>query len=154
MRPRQTGMREKRVALVVAILFLLGACGEPSGSVGASPDDPVTSTPSPSAPGGGDKGAQRVEPRSGLVDVSARPFEKAKVLDGGNAVDIFFYSGIEDCYGLDHVEVGYRHKSVVVTLYEGRVPEAEVCIEIAVEKVTRVELDEPLGDRRIVDGAK
>jgi hypothetical protein len=136
------------------IVFLLGACGEPGGSVAGSPDDPITSSPDPTASSPSDGGPQRVEPRDGLVDIAPRPFEKGKVLDDGTAVDVFFYSGIEECYGLDRVGVEYRRKSIVVTLFEGRVPEAEVCIEIAVEKVTRVLLEEPVGHRHIVDGAK
>lgn len=36
---------------------------------------------------------------------------------------------------------------------EGRVPEAEACIEIAVFKGIEATLDAPLGDREVVDGA-
>lgn len=91
-------------------------------------------------------------PRTGLVDVRAIRWDRHKAVGGGDAVDVFFWHGIEECYGVDRVEVEYRQDEVEVTLFEGRNPEAEVCIEMAVRKVVRVALDEPLGDRKVVDG--
>lgn len=64
-----------------------------------------------------------------------------------------FYGGIEACEGLDRVEVDYEPRRIVVTLFVGRVPTAEACIEIAVLKATRVQLDEPVAGREVVDGA-
>jgi hypothetical protein len=49
--------------------------------------------------------------------------------------------------------VKYRPREIVVTVFTGRVPSAQVCIEVAVLKVTKVRLDEPIRGRRIVDGA-
>jgi hypothetical protein len=87
-----------------------------------------------------------------LVDVTPQPWDKAKVFDP-RTVEIRFYSGIEECYGVDRVDVDYRKRSVVIAVYTGRVPAAEVCIEIAVLKAVRVDLAEPLDGRRLVDGA-
>jgi hypothetical protein len=94
-----------------------------------------------------------VEPRTGLVDVRPQPWDKARVLDS-RTVEVRFYGGVEECYGVARVDVDYRKRSVVITLYSGRVPAAEVCIEIAVLKAVRVDLDEPLAGRRVVDGAE
>lgn len=81
-----------------------------------------------------------------------QPWEKAKDL-GGRTVEVRFWNGVEACYGLSRVDVDYRRKAVVITLHTGRVPTAEACIEIAVLKVVRLELAEPLAGRRLVDGA-
>jgi len=139
-------------ALVIAGL-LLGACADPSAGPGSQPPDtPVTSNPSP----GGSiptPTAKRVRPRADLVDVRPVPWEKVDVLDQ-STLDVQFYNGVEECYGLDRVEVEYSEDAVTVTVYVGRVPGARVCIEIAELKVTKVNLDEPLNGRKILDGAE
>jgi hypothetical protein len=74
--------------------------------------------------------------------------------DDGRTVAIDFVSGIEPCYVLDHVDVTYGEDRVTITLHEGSDPDAGdvACIDIGVYKRTIVVLDEPLGDRTIVDG--
>ena len=143
-------MNRKLPAL--AMVLLLGvACGEASEPPAASdPDAPVTSSPGTDRPGRG--GPQRVETSHGLVDVRPTTFDRWKRLDGGRALDLFFWSGVEECYGVDRVEVEYFKKIVSVTIFEGRRPEAEVCIEMAVRKVVRIQLEEPLGGRTVADG--
>jgi hypothetical protein len=142
----------KRTALLLAVLSILGvACGSAGETpAGADTDTSVSSTPGDSAPSDG--GPQRVEPRDGLVDDRATTFDRFRLRDGGRAVDLFFWSGIEECYGVDHVAVEYRKDVVKITLFEGRDPAAETCIELAVRKVVRVALDERVGGRRVVDG--
>ena len=95
-----------------------------------------------------------VGPRPGMVNVTARPFDSATVGDDGRTVTIDFWSGVEPCYVLDHVDVAYGG-AVVITLFEGAEPmdEPVACIEIAELKRVIITLDEPLGDRPIVDGA-
>lgn len=155
------------------VLVLTAACGAPSGSSdpgagidtpaespdapvgcydpGAPPEDPGGLSPCPDlAP---TEGPQRLEPRGDLVDVAPHPWERAEAGDDGRSLDIVFWGGVEDCYGVDRVEVDEGRRRVVVTLYTGRVPSAEVCIELAVEQYVEVRLEDPVGDRRIVDGA-
>lgn len=67
-------------------------------------------------------------------------------------MDLLFWSGVEECYGVDHIDIDYRDKLVEITLYEGREPTAETCIELAVRKIVRVELDERVGNRTVIDG--
>jgi hypothetical protein len=64
-----------------------------------------------------------------------------------------FYGGVEECNGLDHVDVKYGADEITVTLFEGRVPTAEVCIDIAMLKAVRISLREPVAGRKVVDGA-
>jgi hypothetical protein len=89
-----------------------------------------------------------------MTNVYARMFDSATVSDDGRTVTIDFWSGVEPCYVLDHVDVAYGG-AVIITLFEGTAPTDEpvACIEIAVAKRVVITLDEPLGDRPIIDGA-
>jgi hypothetical protein len=134
-----------------------GECGEKVS--GAGPDATVSYTP---CPGDDDpvvtdpyKGAQRVEPMPGMSDVYPRAFDKADIGDDGRTLTVFFWSGVEPCYVLDHVDVDYGPSAITVTLFEGHDASAGdvACIEIALVKKVVVQLDEPVGDRLVVDGA-
>jgi hypothetical protein len=139
----------------VVALSLTRGCGGLGGDAvppgAAPPDAPVTSSPVPDTPIPSPT-PRIVEPRDGLVDVRPQVWDEAEPLEG-RTVLLSFYGGVEECYGVDRVEVDYRAQTVVLTLYTGRVPGADVCIEIAEYQAVEVHLDEPLGDRRVVDGA-
>jgi hypothetical protein len=134
-----------------------GDCGEKVSGTG--PDATVSYT---SCPGDDDPamtnpydGARKVDPTPGMSDVYPRAFDKAVVGDDGRTLTIFFWSGVEPCYVLDHVDVTYGPGAITVTLFEGHDATAGdvACIEIALIKKVVVQLDEPVGDRRVVDGA-
>lgn len=110
-------------------------------------DDPVVTDPS--------HGAQKVEPTPGMSDVYPRAFDKTVVGEDGRTLTIFFWSGVEPCYVLDHVDTDYGPGAITVTLFEGHDASAGdvACIEIALLKKVVVQLEQPVGDRRIVDGA-
>jgi hypothetical protein len=139
-------------ASLVAVALLTSCAGlREDGAAAPGPDTPVSSTPdpgnTPTKPT-----PQLVEPRSGMVDIRPQSWDEARVLDQ-RTVEVRFYGGVEECYGLARVDVDYRERSVVITLHTGRVSTAEVCIELAVLKAVRVNLTEPLAGRRVVDGA-
>ena len=146
------------VASLVA-LVLLAACGsEPSitpGSGAKDPDTPVTSGPGTTEPPA-KAGPTRVRPKPGMEDVRPVGWEKVKKAKSGRSLDVIYWSGVEPCYVLDRVDVEYGTKTVIVTLYEGHNPADKdtACIDIALQKVVKVKLDEPLDGRRIVDGAR
>lgn len=119
----------------------------PAGPDTAVSDSPSTVTPPPSGP-------QVVTPRAGMDNVRATQWQAATPAADGRSVRIEFTSGIEPCYVLDRVDVRYG-TDIVITLYQGNDPKAKdvACAEIAVPKVVDVALDEPIGSRRIVDGA-
>ena len=102
-----------------------------------------------------DPGPQIVEPTPGMADVYPRIFDTATVANDGVTVTIDFVSGVEPCYVLDRVDVGYDTDTVTITLFEGHDPTAGdvACIEIGVFKRVVITLDEPVGGRAIVDGA-
>jgi hypothetical protein len=137
---------------LLVTLLALSACAERAEpGAGSDPDQPVTNPPVTTVPNPGPTTLE-VEPREGLVDVVPHIWDKAEPLDS-TTVRVEFYGGVEECEGLDRVEVEETKDTVTITLYIGRVPSAEVCIEIALLKATTVELDSPLGGREIVDGA-
>ena len=144
-------LRIKAVALAAAVAAFGFAC-TPGEVTSGTPDDPVTGTPvaGRTEPGG----ALRVVSRLGLEDPRPIPWDRYKEVDGGIALDLFFWSGPDECYAVDHYEVVYTKKTVEVTLFEGRDPDAETCIELAVRKVFRVDFGERVGDRKVVDGSK
>jgi hypothetical protein len=145
-----------RVAAAVALGsgVLLAACaGLVRGTVSAAdaPESPVSTTPS-EGPSAVEPTPLLVRPRPGLVQARPRPWDRVEVT-GPRTLLVHFTGGVEACYGLARVDVRYGADAVTVTLFEGRVPGDLYCIEVAVAKAVRVELDEPLGDREVVDGA-
>lgn len=152
------GMRSTVIALLAASL-VLAACGSPaeSGGPGAGasspgPDTPTSSTPDPGEPVPSPS-PSRVEPRPGQTDVREIGWDTYTRL-GPRRLEVTFSSGIEPCYVLDHVDVSETESKITITLFEGRTPTEEdiACIEIAVLKSVVVELDSPLGDRKVKDG--
>ncbi|MEU8277333.1 hypothetical protein ACFYOK_29955 [Microbispora bryophytorum] len=161
---------------LVALFFLVVACGGTS-STSASPEQPEgspsgagadhpsrppvqppgTATGAPAAPSGAPSGTPSpVTPAGPTLNPHTVPWESATPADDGRSLDVVWWSGVEPCNVLDHVEVTETAREVTVTLYEGqdrRSPDA-VCIAIAVLKTTKVHLKAPLGGRKVVDGAK
>ena len=134
-----------------------GDCGEKVSGTG--PDAIVSYTPCP----GDDEpvvtdpstGRRRWSRRPGCPGVNPTAFDKVVVGKDGKTLTIFFWSGVEPCYVLDRVDVDASRDAMTVTLFQGH--DASVgnvaCIDIALLKKVVVQLDEPVGDRRIVDGA-
>lgn len=130
-------------------------CGTPTVS-GNGPNAAVAYTPCP-----GEQPTKTypevVQPRPGMADLSPVAFQRARVGDDDRTVTIDFWSGVAPCSVLDHVDVRYGDDTITITLFEGHDPSAgaEVaCPAIAVEERVIVTLDQPLGGRTIVDGAK
>jgi hypothetical protein len=168
--------RKAMIAVVIAIAAL--AVATMASATTSGPDQPVQSEPSgvspgsPGAPGGtlcaiqnpdchdtdfgGSPDPQIVQPRPGMVDVRPTGFDTAKIGDDDRTLTINFWSGVEPCYVLDHVDVSYTDDAVTVTLFQGSDPTAGdvACIEIAMLKQVTITLDQPLAGRTIVDGAQ
>lgn len=104
---------------------------------------------------GGAANAQIVEPTPGMANLRPTVFDTATIADDDVTLTITFWSGVEPCSVLDHVEVAYATDAVTVTLFEGYDPSAGqvACPAIAVLKQTTIALKEPLAGRAIVDGA-
>jgi hypothetical protein len=131
----------------------------PCGEVpeGADPDTPVSSCPGDEEPPttGPWDGAEPVEPRPGMANVQPIPFDHVDVGADDRTLTVFFYSGVEPCYVLDRVGVVEGPGTITITLFQGNDPDVTnvACIDIAVSKKVVVQVEEPVGTRRIVDGA-
>ena len=130
-------------------------CGEQVSGTG--PDATVSFTPCPGdeEPTDPFHGAQPVEPRPGMAGVAPIPFDKVVVGSDDRTLTVYFWSGVEPCYVLDHVDVDENAGAITITLFQGHDPIEEnvACIEIAVLKKVEVRVAAPVAGRRIADGA-
>lgn len=123
--------------------------------VPALPEQPTAELPV-CEPGSGPTGEPAiVEPQPGAVDPKPLAWESAEAVGDRSTLMVAFYSGVAPCTVLDRVEVAETGETVVVTLFSGTAPGAQrkTCIAIAQYQAVEVELDGPLGDREVVDGA-
>ncbi|GAA3247478.1 hypothetical protein [Nonomuraea helvata] len=138
-------------------LVLAAGCGAaPPARQGASTvpqqppvvTNPVTTTPT--------KGPEVTKPTGNAINVHKVRWTKAKPVAKGRQIQLTWWSGVAPCTVLDRVKVKETAKRVTITLYEGTSPKARnvSCIMIAIQKTTTVKLKQPIGKRKIVDGAK
>jgi hypothetical protein len=123
----------------------IGAGGGSSGDPGGTdPSLPVANPadPTPVDPGFGQ--AKRVIPRPGQVN--PRPVGVAKLepaVDGHRVVvRVTWWSGVEPCNVLDSVKVDRSGTDITIQLIEGSADPGAICIEIAEQKATIVDLGE------------
>jgi hypothetical protein len=96
-----------------------------------------------------------VTPNTRLQGLVAIPWQRARTLEGGHRLRIFFYGGASRCGGLKKVAVHESARSVVVTLFQGHVPGSTYCpITTAQEKRVNVHLRHALGTRKLKDGGR
>ena len=129
--------------------------GREPGDVGnLPPETPVGGGVEPGAGGGGQPPGvaeppgtgqpQVVQPRPGTVD----PHEVgittllAKVEGRQVLLNARWWSGIEPCNVLDHIAVDRQGDTFTIGLFEGSGDPEAMCIEIAVEKLTLIDLGE------------
>ena len=130
-------------------------CGLVEPPADDSPDASVSFAPCPKDRLHG-RSFRLVEPSEAeLNDVRPIPWQDVKVIDGGTRLIVIYYSGVEPCNVLDRVEVTEASDRVEVAIYEGSDPRGGdvACIELAEKKGVEVTLEDPLGDRKVVDGA-
>jgi len=89
-----------------------------------------------------------------LVEVGPVRFVSASVGADGVSVSVLWWaSGPSGCVELDRVEVAYGEELVEVTVFAGRVAGAGVCAAVVEERSVSFVLEEPVGGRRLRDGA-
>ncbi|HEY7522828.1 MAG TPA: hypothetical protein VH720_04115 [Candidatus Limnocylindrales bacterium] len=164
--------RSVAISLIVLFAVVLGACTGTTAPVGSSspaPSGPPTSsqptgspaTPPASAgpslpgdtpivgeppPGGQPGGGQPsfVIPHPGARDPHPVAITQLSAQVTGRKVvlNARWMSGVEPCYVLDSVKVAREGNTFTVTVIEGTGDGDAICIEIAVEKVTAIDLGE------------
>lgn len=131
-----------------------GGSGEPGGGSGGNigggsePGNPGDGIVFPFPPVPGDDpllgDATVVEPKAGTLNPHPINVQlvRATVQDGHVIVEARWYSGVEECYPTDSVQVDIDEdaKTIKVTVLEGSAAGDVICIEIAVLKATAVDL--------------
>ena len=164
---RLAAMNPLRAALLVGLILATGAAAC-SGAAGASPTPPAPTGdrdgPDPTAvpggvdgsvppdagvigggvPGGADGGPQWVVPRPGTIDPHPVAVETLEARVDGRAVVVVatWWSGVEPCNVLDSVEVLRNGNDFTIGITEGAGDADAICIELAVQKATSIELGE------------
>ena len=155
------GARE-RPLLVPSWLFDIKGSTQPVAIVAVDPAylaDPLPTDPGdgPSGSGSGVSGSPGtvdpvapVEPVAPAVEPSASTsrFDSVAPVDGGAALRVSFYGGVDSCYSYN-VVARESADQVVLRLVEKR--SGEVCIDLAQQYERTVKLAEPLGNRTVVD---
>ena len=144
-----------RLVIVATLLLGLTACGneDDGGVVADDPDAPVTAPPDAGGPAP-DGGARVVTPTPGLDGVVNAAIDSV-VARAEDELEVRFYGGVAECYGVDRVEVTETDAEVTISVFTGSLPEAagRACIEIAELQAVVVDLDAPLAGRAVVDGS-
>ncbi len=122
-----------------------GGSGDSAGNIG-DPSAPIGAQP-PEDPGQGD-GALHVQPAPGIVDALPHAWDRITIAADGRTITVYYWGGVEDCYGLAGVDVQLDADGrPVIQVLEGRrgnLPPDTACIEIALLKAVTVELEEPI----------
>jgi hypothetical protein len=163
-----TGLRLPLVLAALGAVLTLGACA--GGAAPASSSSPPSASPSPTnatdLPGGGgssgdpgtgiggpvdpgpvDPGtgqAKLVVPKPGQLNPRPLPAATLEATVDGRRVLVkaTWWSGVEPCYVLDSVRVERSGNDIAITLIEGTGDQNAICIEIAMQKATIVDLGE------------
>jgi hypothetical protein len=129
--------------------------GSDQGSGALPPDSPIVGEP---PIGGGDPGSGQpspVVPRPGTIN--PRPVAimqlLAQVSGRHVVVNARWWSGVEPCYVLDSATAKRSGNTFTITLLEGSAKADAICIEIAMEKVTVIDLGELEPGTYIIEAA-
>jgi len=94
---------------------------------------------------------QAVSPVAGVVDAIAHAVNGYVLAADGRSLTAHYVGGTDKCYGLASAKVAAGPDGVpVVTIREGRLPNAGACDDIGVAKAVTISLDAPL----LVDGSQ
>jgi hypothetical protein len=153
--------RSPLIGAALTLVVLLAACSS-GGAATSAPSQPSADTPVSAPPSEepsvdpGVVGAKPVVPKPGQRDVHLVPIDSLTARVDGTTVIVapVWTSGVEPCTVLDHVEVTKGDGTMSIGLYEGSGPEDVVCIAIAEQHTTRIEVpDVAAGTWKIVDAA-
>jgi hypothetical protein len=141
------------LAMLLGLCLALAGCGALNDALGGGedPSRPIGDEPAPpgvppvDGPPPGD-GATFVEPDPEIREAAPQAIERFVVGPDGRSVVVYWWGGVDNCFGLQRVDVDTAGETPVITVFEGGRPEAEgqACIMIAVLKATVVQLDRPI----------
>lgn len=149
-------MRTLRLSVALGLLVTAAACGAPSKSGGSDPTGQVSSSatmaptaPPPTLP-------SRAEPDNRAVDLRPVRWTRAEAGTARQLQVHYTITGRGECNVLGRVDVVETKETIAVTVLLGRLPSADcggAQPQIAAQVVTVVTLKDPIGGRRVRDGA-
>jgi hypothetical protein len=128
------------MALVAgALMMLVTATGVVAGGDQSTGSDGTQPAPTAS-------GAVRVSPDPTVIDLHRTAWDHVRVSADGRRLVVFFWMGVQDCYGLGKVDTVRRNGHLVIKLFTGIRPQAAytTCIEIAQLYKTVIYLKNPI----------
>jgi hypothetical protein len=158
---RPTGMKHNtriRTAALLAILALAAAaCSAASADDTSDTTPPTTGVPAGDAPmpvpGEDDTVEWRPIPVEGDLPSDGSVVGGGQVIAvDGNRVTVGFWMGVEDCYGVQRIDVAETETKVAIDITVSARDVDQVCIALAEARAVTVELDAPLGGRVVEIG--
>jgi hypothetical protein len=139
--------RLPRLALTVALTLCLlaGAWPARAQDVEAGTDEAACPAGELSVPGCAEM-ATPIEPDPAVLDPRPTAWDHVVVSADGRSLEVYFWMGVEDCYGLHSVDVVPSDGGIGITLMTGTAADAEgrLCIALAQLYSTTVMLEAPL----------
>lgn len=136
-----------RLALTVALALGLLVGAWPARAQDAEPGvaDPACAAADLSVPGCTET-ATPIEPDPAVLHPRPTAWDHVVVSADGRSLEVFFWMGVEDCYGLHSIEVGPSDSGIAITLLTGTAADAEgrLCVALAQLYSTTVMLEAPL----------
>lgn len=138
------------------VIVALAACGDPRFSLAPATRPRGPDRPTSVAAGDQTGGApvRWVRPRPGLTDLRLAPIERHRVVSGGRALVVRFWSGAPPCTRLTDAGATSSRRAVRIRVLVGSEPSPpdQACPEIALLLATKVRLEDPLAGRRVLYG--
>jgi hypothetical protein len=136
-----------RLALTVVLTLglLAGAWPALGKDVDPGTDDPAFATTDVSVPECTET-ATPIEPDPAVLAPRPTAWDHVVVSADGRSLEVYFWMGVEDCYGLHSVEVTPSDSGIGITLLTGTAADAEgrLCVALAQLYSTTLTLEAPL----------
>src|SRR5690606_18810355 len=95
-----------------------------------------------------------LDPEGDLVEASSAEVIQVVGTSDPHRVLVVFWAGTRECFGLVGAEAQESDREVAIEVVVGRRPPADApCVAIAQQYATEVTLQEPLGDRQVLDAS-
>ena len=140
-----TALSRLALTVVLTLGLLAGAWPAVAQDVEPGMDDPACAAADLSAPACTET-ATPIEPDPAVLDPRPTAWDHVIVSADGRSLEVTFWMGVEDCYGLHSVEVTPSDSGIGIRLLTGTAADAEgrLCVALAQLYSTTVRLEAPL----------
>ena len=91
-----------------------------------------------------ESGATVAVPQDGLRDIHRVFWEHVDVAANGQQLTVYYWNGVDTCYGLASVDAQWVHGTLDIQLWTGTLPHVDACIDMAQLYQTVVQIDRQL----------